>query len=219
MAKRWPIDALQPDDAIIKAAAQMIRQDGVVVMPTSGLYGLGADAFSATAHQHIYRVKARSSEKALLVLIADMDALGRITPAPNAMASHLMRHFWPGGITFLLPAHPGLPGALTAGSGKIGVRLVAHPVAAALVKAAGSPLTGTSANRSGAGGCASVDQIDIGLLNQVDGVLDAGPLAGGPGSTVVDATGSAPVILRQGAVPARTVMACYDDFKGRARPV
>jgi L-threonylcarbamoyladenylate synthase len=94
------------------------------------------------------------------------------------------------------------------------VRRVRHPVAAALVRAAGRPITGTSANLSGAPGCAAVDGIDPFVLEAADLVLDAGPLAGGPGSTVVDVTGTVPVILREGAVPGARILAAFAQIAG-----
>jgi len=203
------VDPARPDDAVIARAAQTIRAGGVIVFPTLGLYGLGADPFSPAAVQRIFKIKGRRSGKALLVLIADMNMLDQVTTTPNDMALGLMHRFWPGRVTFILGARKELPAALTGNSGKIGVRLVAHPVAAALVRALAAPLTGTSANISGAGGCATIQTMDARLLHDVDLVLDAGPLAGGPGSTVVDVTGRTPVILRRGAIPRATIMAAF----------
>ena len=203
------MDPARPDGAAIARAAQTIRTGGLVVFPTHGLYGLGADPFNPAAVQRIYTIKGRQAEKALLVLIANMDGLERVAAKPNAMALGLMHRFWPGRVTFVLDARENLPAALTGSSGKIGVRLVAHPVAAALVQSLAGPMTGTSANISGTGGCATVEAIDGRLLNGVDMVLDAGPLAGGPGSTVVDVSGDAPLILRQGAVAPAMIMEAF----------
>jgi L-threonylcarbamoyladenylate synthase len=203
------VDAACPDAAVIARAAEIIRTGGLVVFPTLGLYGLGADPFNPAAVRRIFEIKGRQTAKALLVLIADLNDLGRVAMPPNAMARDLMRRFWPGRVTFVLSARQDLPVALTGNSGNIGVRLVAHPVAAALVRAAAAPLTGTSANISGAGGCPTVQEIDADLLKGVDLVLDAGPLAGGPGSTVVDVTGQTPLILREGAVASATIMEAF----------
>ncbi len=204
-----PVDPARPDDTVIARAAQIIRTGGVVVFPTRGLYGLGADPFNPAAVQRIFDIKGRRADKPLPVLVADMGMLEQVATTPNALALGLMHRFWPGRVTFILGARKQLPAALTGNSGRIGVRLVAHPVAAALVKALDGPLTGTSANISGAGGCAAIQTMDAGLLHDVDLVLDAGPLAGGPGSTVVDVTGRTPVVLRQGAIPLRTIMAAF----------
>jgi L-threonylcarbamoyladenylate synthase len=101
---------------------------------------------------------------------------------------------------------------LTGGSGKIGVRRVAHPVARALVRSLGRPLTGTSANPAGAGGCAAISQLHVSIREKVDLILDAGTLAGGPGSTVVDVTGERPLVLRHGAVAEEVMMAAFEAY-------
>lgn len=208
-----PVDPVHPDARVIARAARAIRTGAVVVFPTYGLYGLGADAFNPDAVDRIFKIKGRSADKALLVLIDEPGTLGRLAQAPNAMALNLMRRFWPGKVTFVLSARQDLPAGIIGASTKIGVRLAAHPVAAALVRAAGVPLTGTSANISGTGGCSTVEQIDTGLIRRVDLVLDAGPLAGGRGSTVVDVTGDSPVVLREGLVATAEIMAAFKkDF-------
>ena len=191
---------------MIGQAAEIIRQGGLVVFPTYGLYGLGGDPFNPSAVQRIFDLKGRAPDQPLLVLIADMKDLNQVALPPNIMARDLMTRFWPGKVTFVLMAHKELPVALTSGRGKIGVRLVGHPVAASLVRALAAPLTGTSANISGTGGCATVQQIDTKLIQGVQMVLDVGFLAGGQGSTVVDVTGVKPMVLREGAVPTREIL-------------
>lgn len=207
------VDARHPNDKTIAAAAALIRQGGVAIIPTTGLYGLAADAFNTAALERIYRLKRRDTRKALLILIDRMEMLDRVAAEIDPPGRDLMRHFWPGGVTFIVKACSDIPDRLTGGSGKIGVRHVRHPVAAALVRHLVSPLTGTSANISGTGGCAAIDRIDPELLTAVDLVIDAGPLAGGPGSTVADITGPKPVILREGAIPAKEIMAHFRPYR------
>lgn len=199
------------EDAVGQAA-DAIRKGGVVVMPTSGLYGLGCDAEDPRAVERIFRLKGRSSDKPVLVLIDHRDMLGSITRRVSAAASFLMDRFWPGKVTFVLWAADGLPRGITGGSDKIGVRQVLHPVAAALIRRLNRPLTGTSANPTGAGGCADVAHLSPDIANAVDVVLDAGPLAGGVGSTVVDVTGEFPILLREGAVAFDQIMAAHQSF-------
>ncbi len=197
---------------MISRAAEVIAAGGVVIFPTHGLYGLGADAFNPDAVGRIFRIKGRPPDKPLLVLISDPAELHRLAAATRPVTHYLMRCFWPGGVTFVVPARKDLVAELTGGSHRIGVRQTAHPVAMALVQAVGSPLTGTSANISGSGGCARVSDIDPALIEAVDLVLDCGTLAGGPGSTVVDVSDAAPVILRQGAVEGRQILSCFKRF-------
>jgi L-threonylcarbamoyladenylate synthase len=206
------VDPHDPEPGAISQAAKAIAAGGVVIFPTHGLYGLGADAFNPDAVRRIFQIKGRPPNKPLLVLISDPADLQRLVPTTSPATRHLMHRFWPGGVTFVMPAREELAVELTGGGNKIGVRQSAHPVATALVQSVGSPLTGTSANFSGAGGCARASEIDPALIDAVDLVLDCGTLAGGPGSTVVDVSDAAPVILRQGAVEARKILRCYQRF-------
>jgi L-threonylcarbamoyladenylate synthase len=162
--------------------------------------------------QRLFQIKGRSVLNPVLVLIDRMAMLEQVALPVGAMAHALMHAFWPGQVTFVVRAVAGLPSGLTAGSGKIGVRWTAHPVASALVDAVGAPLTGTSANISGGAGCAAIAMLDPIVQMAADLVLDAGGLAGGPGSTVVDVTDGIPVILREGAVAAERIMACFERF-------
>lgn len=199
-AKRIQIDPVQPAREPLLQAARAISSGGLVVFPTSGLYGLAADAFNAAAVDKIFAAKGRSPRKPVLLLIRHVDDLRQLVTIVPPAATRLMDAIWPGGLTLVFPAAPVVPPALTAGSAKIGIRLPAHPVARALVAAVGRPITGTSANVSGRPGCSRIAVLDAAIAGSVDMTLDAGDLAGGAGSTVVDVTGQAPVILRSGAV-------------------
>lgn len=184
----------------IRRAAAAIRHRGVVVFPTRCLYGLGADARDPAAIQKIFQIKCRPDTNPLLVLIdhpSDLKTL--VTQVPDA-AQNLMHALWPGGLTLVFDADPGVSSLLTAGTGKIGVRMPAHPVARALVRAVGGPITGTSANLSGAPGCSRIPDLPHELIQAVDLILDAGPLEGGTGSTVLDITCDPPRILRSGTI-------------------
>jgi L-threonylcarbamoyladenylate synthase len=203
-------DHPQPD--IIKTAADVIRDNGVVIVPTRGLYGLGGNALNASVVKRIISIKSRSSEKPLLALISRPAMLANIVFDISPMASYLMDAFWPGKMTLVMEGRKGLPDGLCSGTGRVGVRWVEHPVAVALVDAVGRPITGTSANLSGLAGCADIGAIDNKVTASVDMVLNAGPLVGGPGSTVVDVTGKTPDILREGAVKASEVMDVFRQF-------
>lgn len=205
MNKIRKIDPETPDPDIIKTARQVIENGGVVVFPTSHLYGLGADALNPTAVARIFRIKQRSERKPLLILIKHRSELKRIVRTVTPSAECIMDNFWPGGVTIVLRAKQDLPVKLTAGTGKIGVRLPAHPVAAALVDALTNPITGTSANVSGICGCSKLSELDAVIRDRADLVLDGGPLPPGVGSTVVDATLDPVKILRQGSVSAERI--------------
>jgi L-threonylcarbamoyladenylate synthase len=212
IADRVPVAPRQPAAGVIARAADLIRQGRVVIFPTRGLYGLAADAFNPQAVDRVFALKGRIRAKPLLVLIHQHDQLNGLVNRVSPLARHLIDAFWPGRVTFILPAAPGLPEGLTSDEGKIGVRLAGHPVAAALCAAVGSPITGTSANRSGQGGCAGVEEIDPAVLAASDLILDAGRLEGGPGSTIVDVCGATPLILRQGAESKDRIMAVFHQY-------
>ncbi len=127
-------------------------------------------------------------------------------------AELLMRRFWPGDLTVVFEAKKHLPVPLTAGTGKIGIRIPGHPVARALVIEAKKPVTGTSANISGTKGCSSIKDISQTLLKGVDMILDAGVLKGGKGSTVVDVTVEPLKILREGELSEREILAGLEQF-------
>jgi len=200
------INSQKPEPEIIKEAATIIQQGGVIVFPTRFLYGLGADAMNPAAVERIIEIKQRPADNPILVLIDSKNQLemlvGKIPPAAGA----IMKVFWPGRVTLVFDARDTLPGLLTAQTGKIGVRLPGHPVAAAMLCQINGPVTGTSANLSGRPGCNRLADLDPQIAGQVDLVLDAGTLQGGVGSTVVDVTEQPPRILREGQVTAGQIM-------------
>ncbi len=202
------IDSDKPEPEIIKQAAAIIQQGGVVAFPTRCLYGLAAEALDPQAVDRVLQIKQRPADNPILVLVDSKqrlnDLIGQVPPPAEA----LMQTFWPGRLTLVFKARQNLPHQLTAHSGKIGVRLPGHPVAHALAKQVGRAITGTSANLSGQPGCFKVPDLDPEITAQVDLTLDGGTLKGGVGSTVVDITIDPPRILREGAVSAAEIRNC-----------
>lgn len=195
------IDSDGSDAAAIAEAAGCVADGGIIVFPTRCLYGLGADALNPEAVGRVFALKNRPADNPLLVLVRDISEIDRFAKEIPPAARSIMVRFWPGSITLVFKAGPGLPGALTAGTGKIGIRIPGHPVAAALVKALGGPITGTSANLAGDPGADRIETLDPRMAAAVDLILDAGPLAGGAGSTIVDVTVDPPRVLREGVLP------------------
>ena len=195
-----------PDPEIIQRAVTVVKQGGVIAFPTRCLYGLGADAFNAAAVDRVFEIKQRPSQKPILILIDRRIQLERLVSHVSKAASRIMDQFWPGRVTLVFEAADTVQDYLTAGSGKIGIRLPGHPVAAALVDSLGGPLTGTSANLSGRPGCGRIADLDPQLIQQLDAILDAGPLKGGTGSTVVDVTQDIPRVLREGDISEKEIM-------------
>lgn len=198
--KTIKIDPLKPEPELIQKAASVVRSGGIVIFPTRSLYGLAADAFNEEAVERIFEIKGRRSEKPILVLADSFLMLSCLVRNIPSTAQKIMDSFWPGGITIVFEANENLPANLTAGSGKIGVRRPGHPVASALVKAVGGPVTGTSANLSGNHGCGMISEIDPDIAERVDLIIDAGELKGGTGSTVIDVTEDPPVLIREGGI-------------------
>ena len=206
---RRPVDPVNPDPELILAAARIIRDGGIISFPTRSLYGLGADAGNRPAVTKLFKLKKRPQNRPILVLIRDARDLKNLVQTIPLKAICLMDQFWPGGVTLIFEAKPGLPDELTAGTGKIGVRRPDNTVAAAIVNAVKGPVTGTSANISGESGCSDLNDLDPGIVSNLDLILDAGPLRGGPGSTVVDVTGPSLKILREGSVPAKAIFSAW----------
>lgn len=190
----------------MRRAVQRIAAGGLVGFPTRCLYGIGADALNSAAVDRIFAVKHRSRKHPILVLIAHRRELDTLAQDVPDIADKLIQRFWPGQLTLVFQARGGLPPGLTAGSGKIGVRMAAHPVARTLVEQLDGPLTATSANLAGRPGVARIEDLDPEVAARLDLIIDAGPLAGGPGSTVVDVTVHPPMVLRQGCVAKRLVL-------------
>jgi len=205
------VNEREPEPDFIREAGEMIAAGGIVAFPTKNLYGLGADAFNPDAVAKIFSIKQRPPQMPLLILIKHRSELDRVVLKIPPVAEFIMDRFWPGGITLIFEAKAELPPNLTAKSGKIGVRLPAHPVAAALAEAAANPITGTSANISGEPGCSRVAELAGTVGNSVDLILDAGPLPPGIGSSVIDVTAEPFRFLREGSVSAEHLHAALNN--------
>jgi L-threonylcarbamoyladenylate synthase len=199
---------VEDNDIITTAMARTILSGGLVIFPTETIYGLGCVATETLALQRLFAVKGRSPEQPPPVLFNGQGQLELLVAEISDVADDLMRRYWPGSLTLILPARAGLPALLTGVTSDkkkftIGVRESAHPVARALCAAVGVPIVATSANRSGATGAAAAPRalhaIDASLKREVDVIIDGGEVGGVP-STIVDCTGVQPMIVRQGAV-------------------
>jgi L-threonylcarbamoyladenylate synthase len=194
------VDAVSPAPDAIARAAAILRDGGVVAFPTETFYGLGAAADDATAVRRIFQLKGRDETKPLLVLVDSIAMAESLAAGVTARARELMARHWPGALTLVLRARAGLPPELTAGTGTIGVRLSPHPVARALVRALGGPVTAPSANREGATPPSTAAGVLAAFDGALDLVLDGGATAAGAASTVVDVTTETARVLRRGAV-------------------
>jgi L-threonylcarbamoyladenylate synthase len=194
------IAASDPAPEALAEAASTLGAGALVAFPTETFYGLGAAGLNARAVRRVFEVKGRAESKPLLLLVDSVEmALAVAAEVPPA-AHELMARHWPGPLTLVLRSRPMVPDEVTAGTGTVGLRLSAHPVARALVRALGAPITAPSANPSGA----QPPTTAAAVLRHFDGrialVLDAGPTPGGLASTVLDLTVEPARVLRQGAV-------------------
>lgn len=184
----------------IALGAKYLREGRLVAFPTETVYGLGANAFDATAVNRIFLAKGRPADNPLIVHIADYATLPQVVGRVSPKAECLMRAFWPGPLSIVLPRNRQIPDIVTAGLDTVAVRWPNHPVATALIRQAGVPVAAPSANRSGRPSPTLAQHVAEDLGEQVDLILDAGQAAIGLESTVVDLSGDKPILLRPGAV-------------------
>jgi len=202
MANVLQVDFEQPNTSskAIKDIQSVLNAGGVIAFPTDTFYGLGADPFNPNALSKIFQVKQRPADKPLLVLIHSLDQLSDLGQEVTDNARKLMERFWPGPLTLIFKAAPGLPDALTAGTGTIGVRLPGHPFTRRLLETLGRPLTAPSANISGTGELRTAQEVTSSLEDKLDLIVDGGPAPGGKSSTVLDTTTNPPTLLREGTL-------------------
>lgn len=203
------IDGGNPREDAIQEAARIICSGGVVVFPTTSLYGLAVDASNPAAVEKLFVIKQRPLDKPILILVPDLGDVQNLVQEIPLAAKQIMTALWPGKLTLIFKADSRLLPGLTAGTGKIGIRLPVYPVARLLVHAVGKPITATSANISGQIGCSRIEDLDPAVAASVDLILDGGPLEGGAGSTVLDVSQDPPVLLREGSItlPIRMISA------------
>lgn len=204
--ERLAVDLLRPDPAVVKRAARVIRAGGVAAVPTDTLYGLAADPFRAAAVSKLFRIKRRPADMPILLLADSLQRMETLVERPPPAFRPLAARFWPGPLTMILPARPRVPEAVTAGSATVAVRLPRSALLRSLIRFAGCPLTGTSANLSGRAGGRSAAETARQLGGLLDLLLDAGPAKRPLPSTIVDLSGRAPRVVRAGAVPADAVL-------------
>ncbi|HVI94213.1 MAG TPA: L-threonylcarbamoyladenylate synthase [Anaeromyxobacter sp.] len=189
----------------IEAAAAVLRRGGLVAYPTETFYGLGALARDRAALARLARAKLRPEGKPLPLLAADLaqvEEVAVVTPE----AARLAARFWPGPLTLVLAAVPGLDDAITAGTATVAIRVPGSDVARALARAAGGALVSTSANVSGEPPPADAAALSPALVARLDHVLDGGTTPGGLPSTIVSLGADGPRLVRAGVVPFEVVV-------------
>nr|WP_139088748.1 L-threonylcarbamoyladenylate synthase [Oscillochloris trichoides] len=215
-----PTRTLPANTATIQEAATILATGGLVAFPTETVYGLGADALNPTAVGRIFAAKGRPAEDPLIVHLADLSDLARVTPHCPPVVAHLAAHCWPGPLTLVLPRGPAVPYRVTAGLETVAVRVPAHPVARALIAAAGTPIAAPSANRFGHTSPTTAAHVLADLDGRIEMVLDGGPATLGVESTVLDLSAPIPTLLRPGGVSLETLRDLLGEVAlgGRAAP-
>lgn len=194
-----------PDPVSIQRAGDAIRRGELVGFPTETVYGLAADAFNETSVRRVFDVKGRPANNPLPVQVPSIqDVYSLVIQVPD-VALRLMERFFPGPLTLVFKAGPQVSELITAGTGKVGIRMPDHPVAMAMLKAAETPIVAPSANPSGEPAPTNADQVRAYFDGKIEMILDAGETELGIASTVVDVTGDEMRILRLGCITAETL--------------
>lgn len=207
------IDPCNPELDKISAAAEVIKQGGLVAFPTETVYGLGADALNPRAVARIFEVKNRPSFDPVIVHIGSSADLKRLCQEIDERARNLMERFWPGPLTCVLPKSPLVPEIVTAGLPTVAVRMPSHPVALSLIKESNVPIAAPSANPFGYLSPTTAYHVERQIGEKVDLILDGGRCPIGVESTVVDFTEPEPVILRLGGLPVEEIKKVIEKIK------
>ena len=184
----------------LEEAGEIIMQGGLVAFPTETVYGLGGDALNPESSKKIYAAKGRPSDNPLIIHIADMEHLGRITKEVPQSAYQLAAAFWPGPLTMILPKAEEVPCQTTGGLDTVAVRMPSHPVAMEFIKAAGGYVAAPSANLSGKPSPTTAKYVVQDMDGRIDMIIDGDGVDIGLESTIVDLTGDKPMILRPGYI-------------------
>ena len=191
---------ISQSDENLTRVTDVIARGGVIAFRTDTFYGLGADPFNASAVQKVKDLKGREGNKPILVLISNLEQLGRLIENRSAAFDELAKHFWPGALTIIGKATGQLPGELTAGTKSVGVRLPDDERVRSLVRACGGALTATSANPSGDPPARSAAAALKYFGEGVDLIVDGGTSQTDQPSTVVDASGREVKLVREGVI-------------------
>jgi L-threonylcarbamoyladenylate synthase len=204
------VDADNSEEVILTRAVEILANGGILAYPTETFYGLGADATNQKAIEKIFAVKGRDFKNPISLIIGQPEDIYPLVKDIPESARKLMAAFWPGALTIVFLAANNVSQLLTAGSGKIGLRVSSHPIARGIVQKLKRPLTATSANLSGSPECSRASEVAEQIGDIIDAIVDLGSTPGIVGSTIIDITCDPPVILREGAISRQTIEKCID---------
>lgn len=198
---------VEPSTENVRKAAEILRNGGLIIMPTETVYGVAADMTNREAVNKVYKVKGRPADNPLIVHIAALDQIPALVSNWNGDAATLAKRFWPGPLTLVAKKSDMVPSEVTSGLDTVAIRMPSHPVARMLLQAAGVPIVAPSANRFMQLSATRADHIDPHLAEQVELILDGGPCQVGLESTVVNCAVEPPIILRPGGVTRAQIQA------------
>ena len=190
-----------PTKENIEAAAKIIRDGGLLAIPTETVYGLGADALNEDAVLRIFLAKGRPQDNPLIIHVPDSSWLERYCENVPPEAYALAEKFWPGPLTMILPRKPIVPLRTTGGLETVGVRCPNHPITRAVIAAADVPIAAPSGNTSGRPSPTCIADMIEDMDGRIEGMFDGGPCAVGVESTIIDLTCTPPRLLRPGGLP------------------
>ena len=194
------VDGADLNKLMIEKAGQIIREGGLVAFPTETVYGLGGDGLNPDSSRAIYAAKGRPSDNPLILHIADRVELKRLVSEIPEAAVKLMDEFWPGPMTLVFNKSDLVPMETTGGLDTVAVRMPSHPVARALIRAAGVPVAAPSANVSGRPSPTQAAHVWEDMQGRIPMILDGGEVGIGLESTIIDLTGDEPTVLRPGYI-------------------
>lgn len=188
------------DDQEIRQAAIIIKNGGVVAVPTETYYGLAADPENERALRRLFELKQRHESKPILILVSSLEQLEMYVEYIPPQYETLIKRFWPGPLTLVFPAKDSLSEVLTGGTGTVGIRLTPHPVAVNIIETLGRPITATSANISGHDPARSAEQIMMMFGDKLDYIVDCGMSVETLPSTVVKIESGRVCVVRPGLI-------------------
>jgi L-threonylcarbamoyladenylate synthase len=207
------INPIKPEHEPIRKAVEILRGGGVAAFPTETFYGLAVDPMNPSAVERLFRIKGRTFRRAIALITGSRIDIEEYTAEIPTDAKRLMTCYWPGPLTLVFAASKRIDTRLSAGTGKIGIRVSSHPIAEFLSNKLGGPITATSANLSGAAECCTAEEVLAIFGNKIDLIIDGGPTPGGKGSTFVDVTTDPPQCLREGVIPSELILSSIGKVK------
>lgn len=198
-------DKNNSEEIILTQAVEILTGGGIIAYPTETFYGLGADATNPKAIEKIFAVKGRDFKNPISLIIGKPDDIYALVKDVPESAKKLMAAFWPGALTIVFAAADIVSPLLTAGTGKIGLRVSSHPLALKIVQKLKKPLTATSANLTGAPECSLASEVAGQIGDKIDAIVDFGQTPGDKASTIIDVTCTPPVILREGTISRKAI--------------